>query len=90
MQKPKATQKHINLHSSDYRLNKEQISQIAELFLLNNTGITPQCTNIFINIVNNTGKGKDLLNNVFEHTIDASYGLTQEELIETAKIHSGH
>ena len=38
MQKPKATQKHINLHSSDYRLNKEQISQIAELFLLNNTG----------------------------------------------------
>ena len=75
---------------SDYRFNNEQINQIAELFLLNNTGISPHCTDIFINIVNNTGKVKELLNNIFEHAIDVSYGLSEEEMIETAKIHSGH
>ena len=75
---------------SDFRLNKQQIIQISELFLLNNTGISPQGMNIFINIVNNTKKVKELLNNIFEHAIDNSYNLTQEELIETAEIHSGH
>ena len=74
---------------SDYKLNKEQINQISELFILNNTGVSPKGIDIFINIVQNTDQVKQKLNDIFEHAIDLSYGLNEEELAATQRIHDG-
>ena len=71
------------------KLNKNQTKKIIDLFMENNLGISPTGVEIFVTI----GNGKDprkMLNEIFLHDIDNSYGLSPEEMIETAKIHSGH
>ena len=74
---------------SDYKLNKEQINQITELFFLNNTGVSPKGIDIFISVVQNTDQVQQKLNDIFEHAIDLSYDLNQEELVATQRIHDG-
>ena len=71
------------------KLNKVQTKKIVELFMFNNEGISPAGVEVFIE-VGNMGDPRELLKEMFQHVIDNSYGLSEEEMIETAIIHSGH
>ena len=71
------------------KLTKAQIKIIVDLFMFNNEGISPTGIEIFCAVGNNENP-RELLKAMFEHVIDNSYGLSPEEMIETARIHSGH
>ena len=71
------------------KLTKAQVKKIVDLFMFNNTGISPAGIEVFCAVGNNTPELQGLLNAMFENQIDNSYGLSEKEMIETQKIHDG-
>ena len=71
------------------KINETQRDKIIDLFLLNNIGLSYRGVDIFVHVVRNSDNLKDLLNDIFQHAIDISYGLSDEEMILTQRIHDG-
>jgi len=70
------------------KLNKVQKKKIVELFMFNNEGISPAGIEVFVEVGNN-GDPRELLKALFQHVIDNSYNLTEEEMFEAQMIHDG-
>ena len=68
-------------------LTTVQQTMIIEMFRLNNTGISPRGMQIYLKVTQNSTQLKKLLNKIFQHVIDQSYGLSEEEMIKTGLLH---
>ena len=68
-------------------LTKSQQERIVDMFRLNNSGISPRGMQIYLKVTENSTQLRNLLNQMFQHVIDQSYGLSEEEMIKTGLLH---
>jgi len=84
---PRRLQGFFEISGFEGELTKSQQEKIVDMFRLNNSGISPRGMQIYLKVTQNSTQLKKLLNQIFQHVIDQSYGLSDDEMIKTGLIH---